>query len=215
MPKWAEAFSKLLLSLQRPVAKLWEVSISPTLKQSHIRPQTSAWWDFTPETPKSFITVHLLLFQDKQRKPSCVLLYSFIYAQPNSSESRVFFFLLIQPDTVFETHCCRPHVAVTYNYTCCAFEVLGLILSMSYLSACSPPRPCPVMSRRAHTLPPTSTGCTVGLQAAMWPRATTIGSRRARPCPTQAAGWACMQGRSTRRWPSSTRPEKVDRKGAG
>lgn len=64
------------------------------------------------------------------------------------------------------------------------------------------------MSRRALTLPPTSTGYTAAQQAGTWPRVTTTGSRRARPCPTQAAGWACMQGRSTHRWPSSIRPEK-------
>lgn len=88
-------------------------------------------------------------------------------------------------------------------------EVSGLMLTMSCLPAYSHPPHCPVMSRRALTLPPTSTGCTAGQQAATWPRATTTGSRRARPCPTQAAGWACMQGRSTRPWPSSIRPEKV------
>lgn len=79
-----------------------------------------------------------------------------------------------------------------------------------YLFVCSLHRHCPVMSRRVLTLPPTSTGCTAGQRAATWPRAITTGSRRARPCPTQGAGWACTRGRSTRRWPSSTsKPEKV------
>ena len=76
-------------------------------------------------------------------------------------------------------------------------------------SVCSPPRHCPVMSQRAHTHPPTSTGCTAGHQAAMWPRATTTGSRRARFCLTRAAGWACMPGRSIQQWPIGTKPAKV------
>lgn len=80
---------------------------------------------------------------------------------------------------------------------------------MSYLPVHSLPRHCLVMYRRVLTPQPISTGCTVGQQADTWPRATTTGRRRARLCPTQAAGWACTQEKSTPRWPLNTRPEKV------
>lgn len=78
----------------------------------------------------------------------------------------------------------------------------------------SRPQHCPAMSRRVRTPQQTNTGCTVAQRAATWPRVTTTGSRRARPCLTRAAGWACTRGRSTLRWPSSTTPEKVHYGGA-
>lgn len=124
------------------------------------------------------------------------------FSKVNSNESPVFFlfcfFLLQIPASVWLLHMC--------------FNTFVLILFAYFhvpCPVCSPPRHCPVTSQRAHTHPPTSTGCTAGHQAAMWPRATTTGSRRARLCLTQAAGWACMQGRSIHPWALSTRPEKV------
>lgn len=127
---------------------------------------------------------------------TCSNLARCIYGRLNYSETRVFLILppcspktTRTPNTVFKNRCCRPHATVTCNYKSRKFPVGWCsFFYTSYLLACSPPRRCPVMSRRALTLQPTSTGCTVGLQAATWPRATTTGRRRARPCPTQAAG---------------------------
>lgn len=115
----------------------------------------------------------------------------------NSNESPVFLFCFafLAPDPLLSDSYTFGLILFAYSHVPC--------------SVCSPPRHCPDMSQRARTHPPTSTGCTAGHQAATWPRATTTGSRRARLCLTQAAGWACMRGRSIHPWALSTRPEKV------